>query len=160
MGQNTFEWVLIFLLLAIVIILFIKYSRLKGIVESRATELFNLWKTKEEQAIREDAIRRSLSTIIGKVGEHIAPVVIFSNYGINPKDLRFIGTPIDYIVFKGQSEGKLEEIIFLEVKSGKTERLTEREAEIKEAIDSKRVRWLFIHLPKEIETLKETFSES
>lgn len=119
-----FEWILIFLLLIILVVMFIKYSRLKGIVESRAMELFNLWKTKEEQAIREDAVRRSLSTIIGKVGEHIALVVVFSKYGINPKDLRFIGTPIDYVGFKRLSDGKLQEIVFLEVKSGKTETLT------------------------------------
>ena len=153
-----FEWILIFLLLIILIALFINYSRLKGAVESRAMELFNVWKAKEEQAIREDAIRRSLSTIIGRVGEHIAPVVVFSNYGINPKDLRFIGTPIDYIGFKGLSDGKLEEIVFLEVKSGKTERLTEREKQVKEIIDSKKVRWLFIHLPKEMEKFKETIT--
>ena len=122
-------------------------------------ELFNLWKVKEEQAIREDAIRRSLSTIIGRVGEHIAPVLVFSNYGINPKDLRFIGTPIDYIGFKGLSDGKLEEIVFLEVKSGKTERLTEREKQVKEIIDSKKVRWVFVHLPKEMEKFKETITK-
>ncbi|RLG76529.1 MAG: Holliday junction resolvase [Thermoprotei archaeon] len=150
---------LIFLLLIILIALFIKYSRLKGAVESRAMELFNLWKVKEEQAIREDAIRRSLSTIIGRVGEHIAPVLVFSNYGINPKDLRFIGTPIDYIGFKGLSDGKLEEIVFLEVKSGKTERLTEREKQVKEIIDSKKVRWVFVHLPKEMEKFKETITK-
>jgi len=153
-----FEWILIFLLLIILIVLFIKYSGLKGAVESRAMELFNVWKAKEEQAIREDAIRRSLLTIIGRVGEHIAPVVVFSNYGINPKDLRFIGTPIDYIGFKGLSDGKLEEIVFLEVKSGKTETLTEREKQVKEIIDSKKVRWLFIHLPKEMEKFKETIT--
>ena len=120
------EWILIFLLLVIVIVLFIKYSRLKGEVEARAKSIFEKWKKEEleglreeyekkaeekakvllkewkieeEKRIREDAIKRSASTIIGKVGEHLAPLLIFSNYGINPKDLRFIGTPIDFIAF-------------------------------------------------------------
>lgn len=179
------EWFLIFLLLIVLIVLFAEYSRLRGSIESRAMELFDTWKSREvqfiresiwkeaiehaenkarelfsqwkveaEEAIREDAIKRSLSTIIGKVGEHIAPIVIFSNYGINPKDLRFIGTPVDYVAFKGLSEGKLEEIFFIEVKSGKTYLLTEREKQIKEAVEIKKVKWLLIHLPSEIERLR------
>ena len=75
------------------------------------------WKMKEEAKIREEAIRRA--AIVGKVGEHLAPLIIFPNYGINPKDIRFIGTPIDFIVFKGLSDGKPEKIMFIEVKSGK-----------------------------------------
>lgn len=146
-----FEWLLIFLLLIILIALFIEYSRLKGAVESRAMELFNSWKEKEEQAIREDAIKRSLSATVGKVGEQIAPVMLFLSRGINPKDLRFIGTPIDYIGFKGLSEGKLEEIVFIEIKSGKTDTLTGREKQVEEIIDSKKIRWLSIHLPKEMQ---------
>ena len=193
------EWLLIFLLLLLVIVLFIKYSRLKGAVEDRARGLFNewarreldrlrdghvkeverlkaerdrelerlrveyerraeekarlmfeQWKAKEEERIREDAIKRSASTILGKVGEHLAPLLLFSNYGINPKDLRFIGTPVDFIAFKGLSDGKPEEIIFIEVKSGKTTTLTQREREVKELVDGKKIKWQLLHLPTEL----------
>jgi len=98
------EWLLIFVLLIIVIVLFIEYSRLRGDVEGRARELFeawrareldglkaeyarraeeqaklllNKWRAEEEERIREDAIRRSASTIIGKVGEHLAHLIIY-----------------------------------------------------------------------------------
>jgi len=179
-----FEWFLILILLAIVIILFIKYSRLRGEIEQRARSifeewrkkeletlkeeydkkvedkakiLFEKWKMEEEAKIREDAIRRSAATILGKVGEHLAPLIIFSNYGINPKDIRFIGTPIDFIVFKGLSNGKPEKIMFIEVKSGKTTTLTDREKKVKELVEAGKVEWKLIHLPTEIEkTLQET----
>ena len=169
------EWILIFVLLALVVILFYRYSilkgqvgplrsqvealkghveTLKGQIKTEAQLLFNEWKEKEEKSVREDAISRSTSTIIGKVGEHLAPIIIFSKYGINPKDFRFIGTPVDFIAFKGLSEGGLEEIYFFEVKSGETKALTDREKEIKDAIESKRIRWELIHLPSEIDKLK------
>jgi len=147
------EWLLIFIFLILIIILFHRYSKLKGQVESKATQLFNEWREKGEKTIREDAIKRSTSTIIGKVGEHLTPVIIFQNYGVNPKDFRFIGTPVDFIAFKGLSEGKLEEILFIEVKSGETTGLTEREKQIRDVVESKRIRWLFIHLPAELEKL-------
>ena len=50
------------------------------------------------------------------VREQLAPLLIFSSYGI---DLRFVGTPIDFIAFKGLSSGRLEEVVFIEVKSGR-----------------------------------------
>jgi predicted Holliday junction resolvase-like endonuclease len=167
------EWLLIFILLILTIILFHRYSKLRGQVEGKAIQLFNEWKEKElkgeaeiralqlfeewrekeERVVREDAIKRSISTIIGKVGEHLTPVIIFQKYGVNPKDFRFIGTPVDFIAFKGLSEGELEEIIFIEVKSGETATLTEREKQIRDVVESKRIKWLFIHLPSELEKL-------
>jgi len=172
------EWILIFILLAALIILFVKYSSLKGEIEDRANQLFHKWRDreltelreeyerqaeekarvmleewrqKEEEQIREDAISRSAATILGKVGEHLAPILIFANYRINPKDLRFIGTPVDFIAFKGLSEETPEEIIFIEVKSGKTSRLTNREKMVRNLIEARQVKWLTIHLPTELE---------
>lgn len=185
------EWLLIFILLFITFILFLKYSKLKSEIEQRAREiferwrneelnalkneyekrveilrkeyereaeekakiLFQQWKESEERKIREDAIKRSTSTILGRVGEHLAPLIIFLNYGIKPKDFRYLGSPVDFIVFKGLSDGKPEEIIFVEVKSGSSTTLSNRERKIKELIEAGKVRWMLIHLPKEIERL-------
>ena len=166
----TIEWILIFLFMVIILVLFVAYSRLRGEIERRALKLFEKWKEtelersayekavllfsewklREEERIREDAIRRSAATIIGKVGEHLAPLVIASNYGISPKDMRFIGTPIDFIAFKGLSDGVLEKIVFIEVKSGATKSITPREKMVKEAVESGKVDWLLIHLPSEM----------
>lgn len=114
------------------------------------------WKQRAEKEIRKDAISRSSSTILGRVGEQLAPLLMFSNYGINPKDVRFIGTPIDFIAFKGLEEGNPEEIVFIEVKSGKTKTLTKRERQIKELVESKKVRWITFHTQSEIQKLEST----
>ena len=116
---------------------------------------FSEWKQEEEKKIRQDAIERSASTILGKVGEQLAPLLLFSKHNINPKDVRFIGTPVDFIAFKGLSDDNPEEIVFIEVKSGKTANLTSREKAIRDIIRNKKVSWLLVHLPREIEEIAQ-----
>ncbi|PCN50980.1 Holliday junction resolvase [Candidatus Geothermarchaeota archaeon ex4572_27] len=120
-------------------------------LEREAKLLFEKWRVEEEKRIREDAVKRSMATILGKVSEQIAPLILFSNYGIEPKDLRFIGSPVDFVAFKGLSRGKLEEIVFVEVKSGRSTSLSEAEKAVRDAVHERRVSWLLIHVPSELE---------
>jgi predicted Holliday junction resolvase-like endonuclease len=106
--------------------------------------LFEKWKQEHEARIRQDAVQRSLAVTLGRVGEELAPLLIFKSYGIEPKDLRHIGTPVDYIAFKGLSEGRVDEIVFIEVKTGKSTRLSDIEREVKKAVEegkSPSLRW-------------------
>lgn len=119
----------------------------------RAKLLFEKWKLEEEEKIREDAIQRSASIILGKVSEQIAPLVFFKNYGINLKDVRFIGSPIDFVVFKNLSENKPEKILFIEIKTKKSQ-LSEKEKMVKELVNKKKVDFLEIDLEEEIKNLK------
>jgi len=116
---------------------------------------FQEWKQKEEEKIRKDAISRSTATILGRIGEQLAPLLLLTNYGINPKEVRFLGQPVDFIAFKGLEEGSLEEIIFIEVKSGKSKNLTARERAIKKAIEEKRVSWITFHTLSEVRRMNE-----
>lgn len=127
--------------------------------KSMAANLFNQWKMQEEENIRKDAIEKSASTIMGKVGEHLAPLLIFKKYNINPKDFRFIGSPIDFIAFKGLSEGNVEKIIFFEVKSGKSKVLSDRESAVKNAVELKKVEWQLFDLASEIQSINEREKE-
>ena len=97
------------------------------------------WKSASELAIRNDAIQRSQSVILGKVTEHLVPYL--PTFTFNPKDARFIGSPIDILVFDGMDEGELREIVFIEVKTGQTAALTKRERQIREAVSAGRVKW-------------------
>ncbi|MEM2077810.1 MAG: Holliday junction resolvase-like protein [Thermosphaera sp.] len=114
---------------------------------------------RRKREIRRDAIARCQHTNLGRIGEHLSPLAIFLNYGVDLKDLRFIGSPIDYVAFKGYSGGKTEEIIFIEVKSGSSGDLEEKQKQVKEAVESCRIEWLAIHLPTEIENLKRAPSQ-
>ncbi len=150
------EPILIGALLLLLIYLAWRYARLSGQVERRARTLFeewrstemqrlvdekaNLlfreWKMAEEKTIRRDAVSRSEAVIRGKVTEHLIPY--FPDFTYNPKDARFLGTPIDFIVFNGLSEGEVTSVAFVEVKSGRSN-LSERERAVRDCILQQRV---------------------
>jgi len=111
---------------------------LKSEAEKMAKILFEDWKTRYEESIRRDAIERSKSVIVGKVSEHLAPFL--PNFKYNPKDVRFIGSPVDLIVFDGLDEGELRKIVFVEVKSGKSS-LSKRERMIRDCIRKGKIEW-------------------
>lgn len=94
---------------------------------------------KKEKEIREDAIKRSLSVISGKVIEKLIPLV--KKFPFNPRDVRWIGDPVDLVIFDGYSKGKVNEIIFCEVKSGLS-RLNPIQRSTKDAVIKKKVKWL------------------
>lgn len=153
------EWIVIILLVIALIYLFWKYSKLIGKIEHRAREifekwslmelekhaklLFEEWKQKEEKKIREDAIKQSEAVIRGKVTEHLMP--FFPDFKYNPKDVRFIGTPVDLVVFDGLSENEVRKVVFLEVKTGKTASLSTRERVVRNCVENKNVVYEIIH---------------
>ena len=73
---------------------------------------------------------------MGQVTEHLIPY--FSDFRYNPKDVRFIGTPIDFVVFDGMSDGDIKRIVFVEIKTSKTGSLSKREQQVKKVIQEKR----------------------
>jgi predicted Holliday junction resolvase-like endonuclease len=115
--------------------------------------LFERWKQEHEERIRQDAVQRSIATILGKVGEELAPLLLFRKLGVEPKDIRHIGSPIDYVAFKGLSEGRVDEILFIEVKAGKTKVLTDVERAVRRAVEEKRVSFVVMNVREELERL-------
>ena len=101
---------------------------------------FERWKIDYETEIRQDAIKKSQAVTIGKVTEHIIPY-FGGIFPYNPKEARFIGSPIDLIVFHNM-ETDLDNISvhFIEVKTN-TSSLTPKQRAIKYAILNKRVEW-------------------
>lgn len=108
-----------------------------------ALVLLQRWKIEEEVKIRQDAINRSYSVNLGKITEHLVPFHI--DFPFNPKEARFIGSPIDLIVFDRHSEKKDEIIIYIvEVKTGNS-RLKEIQQKVKAAVLNGRIRWAEIN---------------
>src|SRR5437773_906565 len=62
-----------------------------------ASLYFLVWKLRYSAAIREDAVQRSLAVTAGKVHEQLVPYL--PEFGFNPKDARFLASPVDLIVF-------------------------------------------------------------
>ncbi|HWQ66181.1 MAG TPA: Holliday junction resolvase-like protein [Methanospirillum sp.] len=101
------------------------------------------WQRKEEERIRQDAIKRSREVIHGKVTEHLIP--FFPSFPWNPSDARFLGSPVDFVVFDGLSEGEVREIIFVEVKSGINKRLSSRERSVERCVHRQEFSFRIIH---------------
>ncbi|MDD5253754.1 MAG: Holliday junction resolvase-like protein [Candidatus Nanoarchaeia archaeon] len=90
------------------------------------------------KGFRKDAISRSRNTLLGKLWEQIVPYL--PSFKHNPADMRFIGSPIDYIVFEGMDKKDIQKVIFLEVKT-RGSKLNPQEKKLREAIEKKRVKW-------------------
>ncbi len=89
---------------------------------------------------RADAVKKSRAVIGGQVSEQLAPFL--PGFPCNPGDVRFVGKPVDFVGFPGASEGKsIEEVLIIEVKTGKSQ-LSQREKEIKKAVENGRVRYV------------------
>ena len=111
-----------------------------------------LWKVRYTAAVRGDAVVRSQAITAGKIHEQLLPY--FPDFPYNPKDVRFLGSPTDLIVFDGLAEGEVKRVIFLEVKTGGS-CLTARERSLRDAIQAGEVEWLEVRVTR---TLTESES--
>jgi predicted Holliday junction resolvase-like endonuclease len=112
-----------------------------------------------EKEIREDAIKRSKSVMLGKMWEQIVPHYRPTDFTFIPSDARFLGSPIDFVIFKGASEGEIEEVVFLEIKTAKS-RMNSQQVKLKKVIDSlgkdSKVKWVTINIPIELDKSDES----
>ena len=112
------------------------------------------WQTELEQG-RRSAVIQSRAVLGGKFTEQLAPYLPEFTY--DPTEARFIGTPVDMIVFPGLAQGDPEEIVILEIKSGRNLQLTPQQKKIRQLIEEGMVRWEEIHRPAEEEPWEEIY---
>ncbi len=118
---------------ALVIGIIIGFVLMKIQISKYEKEIYTLIKDN-----RKDAIKRSRSVISGLLNEQLAPYL--PNFPYKPSEIKFFGKPIDFVVFKGMDSGKIEEVVFVEVKTN-TSGLNNMEKSLKEAINNKKVKW-------------------
>jgi len=106
------------------------------------TELNQKFKD-DEKTIRQDAIDRSKAVLNGKMWEQIFPFT--KDFEYNPSDARFVGAPVDFIIFDGASEDNIQQVIFYEIKTGKS-KLNKQENNLKKAIQNKNVIWKTVNV--------------
>ena len=100
-------------------------------------------KIRKDKEIRKEAIEKSRLVLEGRFKEQLTPFL--PEFGFNPTDARFIGSPVDFVVFDGAAENDIKKIVFLEVKSGKS-KLTKKENQIKENIENGKVEFKELNL--------------
>src|SRR5882672_8966507 len=106
---------------------------------------FLVWRLRYSAKIREDAVQRSLAVTAGKVHEQLVPYL--PEFGFNPKDARFLGSPVDLVVFDGLAAGAVRRVVFLEVKTGGAP-LTARERQVRTVIEAREVAWAELRLTR------------
>lgn len=129
-------------------------SEIENQIMDRCKLDLDQWRLAEEKKIRSDSLGKSRVVLKGKIGEQLAPLCPQFKYNLS--DARFIGHPVDYIVFDGYSEvkdggGNIRKIVFLEVKTGRA-KLSRNEMKIKDAINSGAVEFETITLSEDEST--------
>jgi predicted Holliday junction resolvase-like endonuclease len=123
-----------------------------SVIEDRARNDLERWKIECTNEIRKDSVNRSRSTLKGRISEQMAPLL--PEFPYSPADARFIGNPIDFVVFDGYTKAKDEKgdeisVVLVEVKKGKG-KLTREESLIKKAVEEGRFSWRTIVLKDDI----------
>ena len=108
------------------------------------------WEAEKEKAARE-AINQSRAVLGGKFTEQMAPYL--PDFKYDPTEARFIGSPIDLIIFPGLAQGDPQEIVIMEIKTGKSGQLTPQERKIRQLIEAGMVRWELLQKSAEGKTL-------
>jgi len=97
-------------------------------------------KTEVQALIREAnkaAVLRSRATLLGKLLERVAPC--FRKFPYDPRDMRCICDPVDYVLFDGLTvERQVRQITFVEVKCGRS-RLSGVQRSVREAVEKGRI---------------------
>ncbi len=139
----------------------VQRGQLEQSIREAYSAQFGQWKATElaqtVQNERLDALEKSRSVLKGKIGEQLAPLLpeFLSLY--NPSEARFLGSPIDYVVFKNlssEAENPLE-IVLVDVKTGNST-LSKNERRIEEAITSGRVSFHTLRLDASFEGKEST----
>jgi len=142
----TLLFVVAVLLIAYVLYLRREKSVLLREIEVKAEKRF----VEMKDVFRKEILDSSRASLKGRISEQIVPFL--DQFKYNPSDARFIGSPIDYVIFDGYTdvkEGTEEQpitVVLADVKCGKSASLTYGQRKIKEAVEQNRVKWETITL--------------
>ncbi len=120
------------LLLSLIIFIFIAFFFGKAIGKRYMFEVMQAVMEKEKKA----SLDKSRAVLKGQFNEHLSP--FGEDFPVRASECRFMGAPLDFICFKGLDEKNVSEIVFVEVKSGKSQ-LNQTERSIKKAVENKKV---------------------
>jgi predicted Holliday junction resolvase-like endonuclease len=124
-------------------------GRIKAEYEQYIAEL-ELEHQQSLMAAQKRSVNTSRAVLKGKMAEQLAPIMPEFQY--LPSDAKFLGDPVDYVVFDGYTDfrdgdGEAEdiEVVLIDIKSGGA-RLTKGQQAIARAIQEGRVRFETIRI--------------
>ena len=138
MSFNNPEFIILLILFAVCAFLFLLVGLKIGLRHGRKQERAE-WEGHKMEGLIKTRLKQSRAVLGGLVSEQLAPLL--PGFPFDPGDCRFVGKPVDFIVFNGMNRKNIDEVIFLEVKSGKNPVLSDQEKRLRETVRSGRVRW-------------------
>ncbi len=100
--------------------------------------IWKIIKYTELRKERQKSVKKSRSVILWESYETLAPFMQDINY--HPKDMNFLWKWVDYVIFDGLSNWNLKQIVFLEIKTGKS-RQNLNEKQIEKIIKDKKIKY-------------------
>jgi len=137
--------------LAIVLMILVIVGLLVALI--RATQRFSDYRVAHPhtdaalKAAKSQAVTGSRASLTGKAAEQLAFWLPEFCAEFNPRDARFLGSPVDLVVFDGHHQDEVERIVFVEVKT-KNARLNPAERSLKRAVEARRVEWRLLPVPE------------
>ena len=107
-------------------------------------DLQEKWDTKtddlkeKEKFLRREAIERATRKHLPKLLSHMVPT--FASSRLNPQDIKTIFHPIDFVIFDGLRQGKLDRILLMDRKSDNALQIGVQKA-IEDTIKSHAIEW-------------------
>jgi predicted Holliday junction resolvase-like endonuclease len=138
MVSLNLQYIIILCLFLFFCLLFLLVGRRIGLNQGRKQEHAE-WETHKIEEIVKARLKASRAVLGGLVSEQMAPLL--PGFPFDPGDCRFIGKPVDFLVFSGMNERNISEVIFLEIKSGASKTLNDQEKKLRDAVQAGRVRW-------------------
>lgn len=115
--------------------------------EQKRLELQEQLKQKQENLLKRQeradagAEKKAIEVGVGKIIEKVLPT--YKNFNMVATDCRFLGEPIDMVVFDGMSENKINKITFLDVKTGNAA-LNKHQRLVRDTIEDQKVKFKVI----------------
>jgi len=119
--------------------------------EAQARGRFESWRATDIRRIRRDAVDTERSTLKDRVGGELAQQM--EPFPFVPADTRFIGNPVQFVVFDGHTEVKdrsaetLRGVVFVSVNDDASAGNADREL-VEECVAGGRLSWLTLSMGK------------
>jgi predicted Holliday junction resolvase-like endonuclease len=97
----------------------------------------------EVAAARHQSTALSRVAHLARVSEQVAPFL--PGFIYDHKDVQWVGGAVDCIVWDGMERGDAVTVVLLDIKTGKTAELTDRQRRIREAVSTGRFRFAVYH---------------
>lgn len=81
--------------------------------------------------------KKSSEVRLGQISEHLVPFT--KSFPFDPKQARFLGSPVDMVVFTD------DKIVIVEVKTGGSQ-LSEKQKKIRKLVEDKKIEWFELRI--------------